>query len=92
MSKCWEERGCDDEMSSRCPHAVSSTDGLCVTSCYYTNCSRPQYKIATSFDLLLDATVDRSATIKEPCTYCEFFLKNAPRIVPPKLSPKCGGE
>jgi hypothetical protein len=28
----------------------------------------------------LDATVDRSAAIKEPCTYCEHFLTNGPRL------------
>jgi len=81
MSACWEERGCDEELASRCPHAISSTDGLCVADCYYATCDRPQFKVATSFDLLLDATVDRSAAIKETCTFCEFFLTKAPRLV-----------
>lgn len=67
-------------MASRCPHATASTDRLCVTSCYYTNCPRPQYKHVRDLDLLLDPTVDRSAAIKEPCTYCEFFLLNGPRL------------
>ena len=80
MGTCWEARGCDDEMASRCPHAISSTDGLCVAGCYYTRCSRPQHKTATSFDLLLDATVDRGTAVMETCTFCEFFLENAPRI------------
>jgi len=77
---CWQQRGCDEELASRCPHAISSTDGLCVTGCYYTNCGRKQYRIATDLDILLDPTVDRSAAIKEPCTYCEFFLLNGPRL------------
>jgi hypothetical protein len=88
MTICWEERGCDEEMSSRCPHAISSTDGMCVADCYYTNCDKPQHKNATSFELLLDATVDRSKAIKEPCTFCEFFLVNGPRLAP---SEKCVG-
>ena len=81
MSVCWAERGCDEELASRCPHAISSTDGLCVANCFYTVCHKSQHKIATAFDLLLDETVDRSAAIKESCTFCEFFLKNAPRIM-----------
>ena len=80
MGACWEERGCDAEMAARCPHALSSTDGLCVADCRYTVCDRLQFKVATSYDLLLDSTVDRGCAIKETCTFCEFFLKNAPRI------------
>ncbi|MDR2036208.1 MAG: hypothetical protein LBP91_06030 [Coriobacteriales bacterium] len=77
---CWQKRGCDDEMASRCPHAVLSADGVCPISCYFANCGFPQRKYASNLDLLLDATVDRSAAIKEPCTYCEHFLTNGPRL------------
>jgi hypothetical protein len=77
---CWEQRGCDEEMAARCPHATSSTDGLCVAACYYTICSRAQHRHASNLDILLDPLVDRSATVREPCTYCEFFLLNGPRL------------
>jgi len=80
MGACWEERGCDEEMASRCPHAISSMDGLCIAGCRYAACDKPHHKTATSFDLLLDSTVDRSAAIKEVCVFCEFFLNNAPRV------------
>jgi len=82
VSACWEQRGCDEEMWSRCPHATSSEDGVCVADCYYTNCDKPQHKTATSFELLLDATVDRRTAIKETCTFCEFFLTSGPRLGP----------
>jgi hypothetical protein len=80
MCACWEQRGCDEEMSSRCPHATSSTDGLCVAECFYTSCSRPQHKVSTAFELFLDPALDRSAAVKETCTFCEFFLRNGPRL------------
>lgn len=80
MTHCWQQRGCDEEMASRCPHAISSTDGLCVAGCYFANCGRPQHKHASNLDLLLDPSVDRSVAIKEPCTSCEFFLVNGPRL------------
>jgi hypothetical protein len=67
-------------MASVCPHATASVDGRCVIGCYYTNCSNPQYRVATSLDLLLDPSVDRNAAIKESCTYCEFFLRYGPRL------------
>ena len=80
MTKCWEKRGCDEEMWSRCPHATSSDDGVCVAECYYTTCFNEQREIATDIALLLDPTVDRTQAIKENCRNCVFFLKNAPRL------------
>ncbi len=77
--KCWEVRGCDEEMWSRCPHFTSSTDGLCPNECRYTICDRATRAIATDFNLLLDPTVDRTVTVKEACLHCSFFLKKAPR-------------
>ena len=76
---CWSQRGCDEELWSRCPHAVSSTDGLCPAQCNYTQCFRPEHVLATGLDLL-DAQVDRAATVKEACWYCEFFIKHGPRL------------
>ena len=81
MSICWEERGCDDEMAATCPHAFASEDGVCPAECNFTFCTRDQHHRATTIDLLLDPTVDRSAAVKENCRFCEFFLKNGPRLV-----------
>ncbi|MDR0350387.1 MAG: hypothetical protein LBH64_02405 [Coriobacteriales bacterium] len=78
-ASCWQERGCDAEMASRCPHATSSADGLCVAECAYTACQRGQRKVTANFMLLLDPSVDRTAAIKENCLNCVFFLQNAPR-------------
>jgi hypothetical protein len=67
-------------MSSRCPHAISSTDGMCVAECFYTRCDRPCHKVTTAIELFLDPDIDRSAAVKETCTFCEHFLANAPRL------------
>jgi hypothetical protein len=77
---CWSQRGCDEEMWSRCPHAIASTDGVCPAECYYTNCHRRQRKLTSDIGLLLDPSVDRSRAIKENCRNCAFFLTNAPRV------------
>ena len=66
-------------MSSRCPHATSSIDGVCPAECCYTVCQLQQRKVTSDFSLLLDPAVDRLKAIKENCLNCEFFLKNAPR-------------
>lgn len=79
--KCWEKRGCDPEMEERCPHADPSRYSPCPQGCRYAgDCDRPAHKFASDVSLLLDATVDRSAAIKETCMTCEFFLQNGPRI------------
>ena len=77
---CWEQRACDDEMSSVCPFAVASFDKVCPAKCYFTNCKLPQRTLTSSFELILDLSVDRSVAIKENCLNCEYFLKNAPRM------------
>ena len=78
--RCWQQRGCDDEMSSACPHAVASIDGICPAECCYTACQRGQRQISSDIDLLLDPEVDRRVAIKENCLNCAFFLRNAPRL------------
>ena len=30
MAHCWEIRGCDEEMQSRCPHAVANDNCLLI--------------------------------------------------------------
>ena len=79
--ECWEIRGCDAEMMAGCPHANNPGYTPCPADCRFTDCLRPQHKIATDIALLLDATVNREAAIKEACRSCENFLKNGPRIM-----------
>ncbi|MCL2137524.1 MAG: hypothetical protein FWH40_10210 [Coriobacteriia bacterium] len=76
---CWSLRGCDEELVSRCPHATSSTDGLCPAQCVYSRCSSQNHRQLYGL-ALLDAAADRSAAVKELCWYCEYFVKNAPRL------------
>lgn len=79
MAKCWETRGCDEEMQADCPHPAEIGD-RCPSKCAFAACDRQTYELTTDPDLIFDATVDRSAAIKEGCTYCAFFLKNGPRL------------
>ncbi|MDI6900146.1 MAG: hypothetical protein QMC79_00450 [Anaerosomatales bacterium] len=74
---CWSDRGCDDEMRSRCPHAIDPTE-RCPASCRFADCERPTRSVASPL-LLLDPDVDRTATMKETCVSCAFFLENGPR-------------
>lgn len=79
MAKCWETRGCDDEMMSRCPH-VNPTE-RCPSRCAFAQCDRPSHAPSSDPALIFDPTVDRDAAMKEQCTFCAFFLTNGPRIV-----------
>lgn len=76
---CWSNRGCDDEMRERCPHAINPAE-QCPLSCLFSKCSRETHCRTSDPWVLLDPTVERSAAAKEVCTTCEFFLKNGPRI------------
>jgi hypothetical protein len=80
VTGCWSLRGCDEEMWSRCPHAIASADGVCPAECCYTYCERSQRQLTSDMNLLLDPYVDRRTAIKENCLNCAFFLKNAPRL------------
>jgi hypothetical protein len=80
MAKCWEERGCDDEMQAECPHVTSFRDN-CPTKCAFANaCPRPTNIVTSDPALIFDTSVDRTVAIKDSCLYCEFFLKHAPKI------------
>ena len=79
MAKCWEQRGCDDEMQSECPHAIEYMDN-CPTKCAFAACDRKSYELTIDPELIFDPDVDRSATIKDGCTFCAFFLKHGPRV------------
>lgn len=85
--RCWEKRGCygitglSDPMVEECPHARQDCYSPCPIDCVYAaRCPRPWHKVATSVDLMLDVTVDRSAAIKKACQICEHFLTYGPRV------------
>lgn len=78
MSKCWEMRGCDEEMASRCPH--NAPGAKCPGNCAFSQCSRPTRKPTMDFDLLLRPDMDHTLAVKDICQNCEFFLKNAPSL------------
>ena len=57
MAKCWELRGCDDEMQSRCPH---NTPGeRCPADCHYAACRRETHVVTQNIDLLFREDLDR---------------------------------
>ena len=74
MAACWTIRGCEGDLNNydHCPHAMLG--GRCPVDCQFSYCERPQHKQASALDLL-EPTVDRSATIKEMCLTCEFYLR-----------------
>lgn len=76
MSHCWEQRGCDAEMQSRCPH--NTPDEPCPAECHFAACERPTHVITTDFELLFRPDLDREVSVKDICRFCEFFLKNGP--------------
>lgn len=79
MAKCWEQRGCDEEMQGECPHAVEYFDN-CPTKCAFAACDRSTYELTVDPALIFSLEVDRTHAIKDGCTYCAFFLVNGPRI------------
>ncbi|MEF9841771.1 MAG: hypothetical protein RR955_04425 [Raoultibacter sp.] len=76
MAHCWEMRGCDEEMMSRCPHNIPGEP--CPADCHFAACSRLTHKVATDFNLLLNPELNYNASVKEICHFCEFFLTNGP--------------
>ena len=81
MAKCWETRGCDDEMLSRCPH--NDPAEKCPSRCAFAHCDRVIHRASSDPALIFDPWVDRAAAIKEQCTFCEFFLANGPKVPRP---------
>jgi hypothetical protein len=79
MAKCWEQRGCDDEMQKECPHCIEIMDN-CPTKCAFAACDRKTYELTTDPELIFDPTIDRAAAIKDGCIYCAFFLRQGPRL------------
>lgn len=79
MARCWEQRGCDEQMQSECPHSAEIGDN-CPTKCAFANCDRPTYVLTTDPELVFTPDIDRSKAIKDGCTYCAFFLTKGPRF------------
>jgi hypothetical protein len=77
MAKCWERRGCDDEMTSRCPH--NNPAEKCPSRCAYGQCYSATHVPSSDPALIFDPAIDRDAAMKEQCTFCAFFLAHAPR-------------
>lgn len=78
MAACWATRGCDEEMQSRCPHALAFDN--CPADCHYAACDRPTHEPTIDPMLILDETVDRTANVKDICAFCTFFLTHGPRL------------
>lgn len=78
MSHCWEKRGCDEEMMSRCPHNTPGEP--CPADCHFAACDRSTHVVTSNIDLLFRADLDREASVKDVCRFCEFFLSNGPSL------------
>lgn len=78
MGACWERRGCDEEMMSRCPHNVPGE--ACPAECHFAACDRPTHVVTSDFALLLNPERDYDASAKEVCRFCEFFLTKGPKV------------
>ncbi len=80
MARCWEVRGCDEEMQAECPHPNELAD-RCPTKCAFAQCGRPNHELTVDPELIFDPSIDREAAIRDECLYCAFFLRQGPRRV-----------
>lgn len=78
MAKCWETRGCDQEMQDHCVHAEKATE-KCPSRCAFATCYREVHEVTSDPALIFAPDIDRTGTIKEACTFCAFFLTHGPR-------------
>lgn len=85
---CWELRGCDEEMQSRCPHNIPGEP--CPAECKFAACTRPTYKPATDILDLLNPGLDYDASVKEVCRTCTFFLTHGPAFDEAKSATRQG--
>lgn len=76
MAFCWEKRGCDEEMQSRCPHNTPGEP--CPADCHFAACHRETHTVETDLNILLNSERDYEAAIKQVCRFCTFFLVNGP--------------
>ena len=79
---CWETRGCDDEMASRCPHNIPGE--RCPGDCKFAVCDRPTHETAWGLDMLENPDVDREVVVKEFCLTCKFFIAHGPKVGSPE--------
>lgn len=77
MAGCWSMRGCDEEMMSRCPHAIDA-DEKCPIRCQYGRCESPLHKPPADMLLVFGSDADRAVAMKESCLSCEHFLLHGP--------------
>ena len=78
MALCWETRGCDEEMQSRCPHNIPGEP--CPAECHFAACFRDTHSVATDVMVLLNPDLDYDASVKQVCRFCEFFLTRGPQF------------
>ena len=71
MAQCWERRGCDEEMMSRCPHNIPGEP--CPADCRFAACTRSTHEVCQDFNKLLNPERDYDAAVKEVCRFCEHF-------------------
>ena len=76
MAQCWERRGCDEEMMSRCPHNIPGEP--CPADCRFAACMRSTHEVCQDFNKLLNPERDYDAAVKEVCRFCEHFLEHGP--------------
>lgn len=79
---CWETRGCDEEMASRCPHNIPGE--RCPGDCKFAVCDRPTHETAWGLDMLENPDVDREVVVKEFCLTCKFFIAHGPKVGSPE--------
>ena len=75
---CWDERGCDADMQSYCPHCLGHD--YCPADFKYAACKLPQHRVAVGFEILDNPDVDRSIPVKEQCRLCMFFINHGPKV------------
>lgn len=78
MPRCWELRGCDEEMQATCPHPNELAD-RCPTKCAFAHCDRPTHELTVDPELIFDPSIDRDVVLKDECFYCAFFLRQGPK-------------
>ena len=78
MAQCWERRGCDEEMMSRCPHNIPGEP--CPADCRFAACMRSTHEVCQDFNKLLNPERDYDAAVKELCRFCEHFLEHGPCV------------
>ena len=75
MEKCWERRGCDEEMQGRCPH--NQPGEPCPSECNFAACVRKTHVVTDDLDLILvhgPDLADREGEVERPGNPNRFLL------------------